>query len=68
MTAPIRIGDRAWVTADVFVAPGVTIGDGVVVLARASVLSDLPPWSIVEGNPAMAKKARILKSPFGENG
>ena len=67
VTAPIRIGDRAWVTADVFVAPGVTIGEGVVVLARACVLSDIPPWTIVEGNPAVAKKARILKSPFGEN-
>ena len=29
-TAPITLGDRVWITADVFVAPGVTIGAGAV--------------------------------------
>jgi putative colanic acid biosynthesis acetyltransferase WcaF len=60
ITAPIFIGERVWVTADVFVGPGVTIGDGSVVTARSSVFSDIPPWSIASGNPAMVVKQRML--------
>ena len=56
ITAPIRIGRRAWVAADVFVGPGVTIGEGAVVGARASVFRNVDPWTVVGGNPA-----RIIK-------
>jgi putative colanic acid biosynthesis acetyltransferase WcaF len=56
VTAPIRIGRRAWVAADVFVGPGVTIGEGAVVGARASVFRNVDPWTVVGGNPA-----RIIK-------
>ena len=58
VTAPITIGERVWITADVFVAPGVTIGDGAVVTTRSSVLSDLPPWMVARGNPAAPVKRR----------
>jgi len=58
VAAPIRIGERVWITADVFVGPGVTIGDGAVVTARSSVFSDLPPWMVARGNPAMPVKQR----------
>ena len=58
ITAPITIGDRVWITADVFIGPGVFIGDGVVVAARSSVLCDLPPWIIAKGNPASPVKVR----------
>ena len=51
MTAPIHIGAHAWVTADVFVGPGVTIGEGAVVGARSTVLRDVEPWKVVAGNP-----------------
>lgn len=56
ISAPIRIGRRAWVAADVFVGPGVTIGEGAVVGARASVFRDVDPWTVVGGNPA-----RVIK-------
>lgn len=56
ITAPIRIGRRAWVAADAFVGPGVTIGEGAVVGARASVFRSVDPWTVVGGTPA-----RILK-------
>jgi len=61
ITAPITIGNRVWVTADVFVAPGVSIGDGAVITARSSVFNDVPEWMIVRGNPAKPVKKRILK-------
>ena len=61
VTAPIIIGDGAWITADVFIAPGVTIGEGAVVGARSSVFSDVPPWTVVAGNPAGFLKQRVLK-------
>jgi putative colanic acid biosynthesis acetyltransferase WcaF len=57
-TAPISIDDRAWVAADVFVAPGVTINEGAVALARSSVFNDVEPWVVVSGNPARVIKNR----------
>ncbi len=59
VTAPILIGDRAWVTADVFVAPGVTIGEGAVILARSSVFQNVEPWVVMAGNPAEFVKPRV---------
>ncbi len=56
VTSPITIGDRAWVAADAFIGPGVTIGEGAVVGARSSVYRDIGSWTVVAGNPA-----RILK-------
>ena len=56
--APIVIGNGVWVAADVFVAPGVTIGDGAVVGARASVFKDVESWTVVGGNPARMIKRR----------
>jgi len=61
-TAPITIGQRAWITADVFVAPGVCIGDGAVVTARSSVFSDVESWTVAAGNPAVPIKPRLLKA------
>lgn len=58
VAAPITIGERVWITADVFVGPGVTIGDGAVVTARSSVFSDLPPWMVSRGNPAVPVRDR----------
>ncbi len=61
VSAPITIGERAWVTADVFVGPGVTIGEGAVVTARSSVFSDIPVWTVARGNPAVPVRARKLR-------
>lgn len=57
---PIRIGDRAWVAAEAFVGPGVTIGEGAVVGARAVACGDVAPWTVVVGNPAKPLKKRTL--------
>ena len=62
IVAPIVIESRAWVAADVFVGPGVKIGEGSVVGARSTVLSDVAPWSIVGGSPAkrIGERPRIM--------
>ena len=62
VTAPIVIGERAWITADVFVGPGVTIGDGAVITARSSVFSDIKPWVVARGNPAVEIKPRVIRT------
>lgn len=59
-TKPINIGDEAWVAAEVFVHPGVTIGEGCVIGARAVVTEDMPPWMVCSGNPCKPVKARII--------
>ncbi|MHC4908649.1 MAG: LbetaH domain-containing protein [Planctomycetota bacterium] len=65
--APISIGRRCWIAADVFVAPGVTIGNGAVVGARSSVFGDLPGWSVAVGNPAKVSRPRgIGPADFGD--
>lgn len=55
---PVTIGDGCWVATDVFVGPGVSIGDSAVVGARSSVWSDLPAGQICRGNPARVVRAR----------
>lgn len=52
IVAPIVIEARAWVAADVFVGPGVKVGEGSVVGARSTVMHDVEPWTIVVGSPA----------------
>lgn len=55
---PVTIGDDAWIAADAFVGPGVTVSEGAIVGARASAFKDIPPWKIVGGNPAKPIKDR----------
>jgi putative colanic acid biosynthesis acetyltransferase WcaF len=57
---PIVIRDQAWICADAFVGPGVTVGEGAIVGARAVVTKNVKPWTIVAGNPAKEIKARQL--------
>lgn len=48
----IHIDSDAWVAADAFVGPGVRIGRGAVLGARACAFKDLEQWTIYGGNPA----------------
>lgn len=58
---PISIGDRAWIAADAFLGPGVTVGEGAVVGARACAMRDILPWTINTGNPATFLRYRNLR-------
>jgi len=60
ISAPIIIKDFAWVAAECFVGPGVVVGEGAVVSARAVAIKDVPPWTVVAGNPSVPIMQRVL--------
>lgn len=57
---PILIVNQSWIAADAFIGPGVTIGQGAVVGARAAVFKDVEAWTVVGGNPAKFIKKREI--------
>lgn len=60
VTKPITIGRNAWLGADVFVGPGVTVGELCVVGARSVVVKDLPDRKICVGSPCRPVKDRAM--------
>jgi putative colanic acid biosynthesis acetyltransferase WcaF len=61
--APVRIDDGAWVCAEAYVHPGVTIGAEAVAGVRAVVLHDVLPGQVVGGNPARFLRLRNIRKP-----
>lgn len=55
---PIDIEDDAWIAADAFIGPKVRVKEGAILGARGVALSDLEPWTIYLGNPAVRVRAR----------
>ena len=55
-TKPIRICDKVWIGMNAIILKGVTVGEGAVVAAGAVVTKDVPPWTVVAGNPARVVK------------
>lgn len=55
---PIAIGREAWIAAEAFVGPGVSVGEGAVLGARGVAMQDLASWSYYSGNPATLIKPR----------
>lgn len=49
---PVRVESGAWLAAECFIGPGVTVGAGAVVAARAVAVRDVAPGAVVAGNPA----------------
>jgi acetyltransferase-like isoleucine patch superfamily enzyme len=55
----VVVGPDVWVGHGVVIMSGVTVGAGTVLAAQAVVTKDIPPYSIVAGNPA-----RVVRSRF----
>lgn len=53
------VGNDVWIGYDALVMPGVAIGDGAIVAARAVVTRDVPPYAVVGGNPARVIRPRF---------
>lgn len=57
--APVTLERNVWIGVGVIILPGVTIGEGSIVSAGSVVARDVPPHSLVAGNPA--RRIRELK-------
>jgi acetyltransferase-like isoleucine patch superfamily enzyme len=49
---PIRVCRYAWIGSDAMIMKGVTVGEGAIVGAQSVVVTDVPPYTVVMGNPA----------------
>lgn len=54
-----EIGNDVWIGRDVTLSMGIKIGNGSIVAANSTVTKDVPPYSIVGGNPAMVLRTRF---------
>lgn len=59
LTSKIVIEDYAWISFNVTILKGVTIGKGAIVGANSVVIEDVPPYTLVVGNPAKVIKKII---------
>jgi putative colanic acid biosynthesis acetyltransferase WcaF len=60
--SPIVIGAECWIAAGAFLGPGVNIGRGSVIGAKAVVTQNMPEWTVCAGNPCRPIKPREVKS------
>jgi acetyltransferase-like isoleucine patch superfamily enzyme len=59
ITKPITIGDDVWIGLNVLILKGVAIANGAIVAAGSVVVKDVPPYSLVAGNPARVIKTDV---------
>jgi acetyltransferase-like isoleucine patch superfamily enzyme len=50
--SPITIQDKCWIGARATILKGVCLGEGAIVGVASVVTRDVPPWTVVAGNPA----------------
>lgn len=62
---PVIIHDNVWIGAGVVIGPGVSIGEGSIVSTCSVVVSSVPPYTIVAGNPA--RKVGVVSQSSDED-
>jgi virginiamycin A acetyltransferase len=66
---PVRdteVGHDVWIGHEAAIMPGVTIGSGAIIAARAVVTRDVPPYAVVGGNPAAIIRMRYPDAVIAE--
>jgi len=53
------IGPDVWIGTEAMILPGITVGAGAIIAARAVVTRDVAPYTIVAGNPARPARTRF---------
>jgi len=61
----VRIGDNCFIGAHSIILAGVTIGDNCIVAAGSLVVRDVPPGSLVTGNPARVVESNVQTTRYG---
>ena len=62
-SAPVIIEDNVWICSNASIMKGVTIGEGSVISAHSVVTTNVPPHSLVSGNPAQVIASDIYWRP-----
>lgn len=57
----VEIGNDVWIGDGAIILSGVKIGDGAIIGAKAVVVKDVEPYSIIVGNPAKLLKYRFTR-------
>jgi virginiamycin A acetyltransferase len=60
------VGNDVWIGQEATILPGVTIGDGAIIAAKAVVTADVPVYAIVGGNPARIVRKRFPDEVIAE--
>jgi acetyltransferase-like isoleucine patch superfamily enzyme len=61
----VYIGDNCFIGAHAIILAGVTIGDNCIVSAASVVARDVPPGSLVAGNPARLLESNVKTTRYG---
>lgn len=61
----VHVGKNCFLGFNAIVLPGVTIGDGCIIAANSVVVRDVPPGSVVMGNPGRVVETNIVTGPWG---
>lgn len=65
--ASVHIKDNVFIFSNVLIMPGITINEGAIVLAGSVVTKDIPPYTIVGGNPAKIIKKRTTDIRYSQS-
>jgi acetyltransferase-like isoleucine patch superfamily enzyme len=65
MQMDTRIGERCQIGAHAIIMPGVTVGDGCIIAAGSVVMRDVPPGSLVFGNPGRVMESGLVTGKWG---
>ena len=65
--APVIIEDNAFIFSNAMIMPGVTIGNGAIVLPGSVVTKSVPPRKIVGGNPARIIRERTAEIDYNQS-
>jgi virginiamycin A acetyltransferase len=53
------IGNDVWIGYEAVIMPGVKVGDGAIIAAKSVIVKDVPPYTIVGGNPGVVIRRRF---------